>query len=94
MPAILIHLAKDFHSLPDEPEQQTVALKVMLDCNDILMEITNHNGMVMRDQDSWNDFRAHRLADWMTIFEKTGAAHRLEPDAGYRLSVGLKAHGR
>ncbi|WP_143066625.1 hypothetical protein [Marinobacter segnicrescens] len=60
-----MHLAKAYHFLPDEPEQQTLALKVVLDCNDILMEITNYHGTVMWDQGSWTEFRTHRLADWM-----------------------------
>ena len=89
MPAILMHLAKAYHFVPDEAEQQTLALKVILDCNDVLMEITNHNGMAMWEQEAWNDFRAHRLADWMTIFENTGLAHSLEPDAGYLLGSTL-----
>lgn len=89
MPAILMHLAKAYHFLPDEPEQHTLALKVILDCNDILMEITNYNGTVMWDQDSWAEFRTHRLADWMAIFEKTGQAHLLKPNAGYLLGSRL-----
>lgn len=89
MPAILMHLAKAYHFLPDEPEQHTLALKVLLDCNDILMEITNNNGAVMWDEDSWAEFRTHRLADWTVIFEKTGRAHGLEPDAGYLLGPRL-----
>ena len=88
MPAILMHLAKAYHFLPDEPEQQTLALKVVLDCNDILMEITNYHGTVMWDQGSWTEFRTHRLADWMVIFEKTGQAC-LEPNAGYLLGSRL-----
>jgi len=89
MPAILMHLAKAYHLLPDEPEQHTLALKVILDCNDILMEITNYNGTVMWDQDSWAEFRTHRLADWMAIFEKTGQAHLLKPNDGYLLGSRL-----
>ncbi|RBP30601.1 hypothetical protein DET50_10715 [Marinobacter pelagius] len=49
----------------------------------ILMELTNYNGTVMWDQDSWAEFRTHGLADWMAIFEKTGQAHLLKPNAGY-----------
>ncbi|MHA7925231.1 MAG: glutathione S-transferase [Marinobacter sp.] len=89
MPAILMHLAKAYEYLPDAPEQQTLALKVILDCDDVLMEITNHNGMMMWDQESWNDFRAHRLANWMTLFERTGQSHSLKTDAGYLLGPRL-----
>ena len=89
MPAILMHLARAYDYLPDEPEEQTLALKVILDCDDVLMEITNHNGMMMWEQESWNDFRTHRLADWMAIFEKTGQAHSLRPDSGYLLGSRL-----
>ena len=85
MPAILMHLGHAHDYLPGEAEKQTLALKVILDCNDILMEITNHNGLVMWDSERWEEFRAKRLADWMRLFEKTGQEHRLEVDQGHIL---------
>ena len=87
MPAILLHLGGALGYLPNRPEQQTLALKVVLDCNDVLMELTNHNGMVMWDQERWDAFRAHRLADWMTVFENTGEDRALTTSDGYLLGT-------
>ncbi len=89
MPAILMHLGKAYHYLPDEPEAQTLTLKLILDCNDLLMEITNHNGMMLWEQAAWDRFRSGRLAEWMALFEKTGQAHSLQPDGGYLLGSRL-----
>ena len=85
MPAILMHLGKAHDYLPHDAEQQTLALKVILDCNDVLMEITNHNGMLMWQQEAWDEFRSQRLADWMRVFERTGEDNSLTLSEGYLL---------
>lgn len=89
MPAILMHLANAYHYLPATDDGHTLALKVILDCNDLLMEITNHNGMIMWNQERWDEFRNHRLTDWMTVFERTGQEHALKADEGYLLGAGI-----
>ncbi|AMX03577.1 glutathione S-transferase [Microbulbifer thermotolerans] len=85
MPAILMHLAREYDYLPQKAETHTLALKSILDCNDVLMEITNFYGMTMWDRESWKQFRSSRLADWMQIFEKTGSKHGLKGDSGFLL---------
>ncbi|MFC6633355.1 glutathione S-transferase family protein [Microbulbifer taiwanensis] len=85
MPAILMHLGREYDYLPKRAEPHTLALKVILDCNDVLMEITNYNGMVMWEKSNWEEFRYSRLPDWMAIFEKTGLEHGLNGDRGFLL---------
>ena len=85
MPAIMMHLARKYDYLPKRSETLTLALKTILDCNDVLMEITNCNGMQMWDQERWDEFRYGRLPDWMQIFEQTGLAHGLKDGKGFLL---------
>lgn len=85
MPAIMMHLARKYDYLPKRPESQTLALKTLLDCNDILLEITNFHGLAMWDKKSWETFRYSRLPDWMQIFEKTGLEHGLKGGKGFLL---------
>ena len=85
MPAILMYLGNQYGYLPKRPETLALALKTLLDCNDVLVEITNSNGMQMWTKKSWNAFRADRLPRWMTLFEQTGLAHGLQRDQGFLL---------
>lgn len=85
MPAILIHLARVYDYLPKRIETVDLALKTILDCHDILTEITNNGGQVMWHQKEWKDFRDERLPRWMKIFEKTGVDHGLKSDHGFLL---------
>jgi glutathione S-transferase len=85
MPAILMHLGKKYDYLPKKPETLTLALKTILDCNDVLIEITNCNGMEVWARKNWKEFRSNRLPRWMKIFEKTGLEHGLKGDKGFLL---------
>ncbi|MGZ3787365.1 MAG: glutathione S-transferase [Bacteriovorax sp.] len=85
MPAILIHLAKEYDYLPKRTETADLALKIILDCHDILTEITNNGGQLMWNQKEWKDFRSDRLPRWMKIFERTGLEHGLKKDKGFLL---------
>mgnify|MGYP000224069203 CR=1 FL=1 len=89
MPAILMHLAREYDLLPKRAETHTLALKTILDCNDVLMEITNFNGQVMWEKTAWDEFRYGRLSDWMQTFENTGLAHGFKSDGGYLLGSTL-----
>ncbi|WP_250461183.1 glutathione S-transferase family protein [Microbulbifer litoralis] len=82
MPACLMHLGREYDCLPKRAEAHTLALKTILDCNDVLMEITNYNGSMMWSKNAWEVFRYSRLPDWMKIFEKTGRAHGLKGGTG------------
>jgi len=87
MPAILMHLGRKYDYLPKRAETLTLALKTILDANDVLMEITNYNGSMMWQKSTWEEFRCGRLADWMQIFEKTGNDHGLKGGAGFLLGA-------
>ncbi|SHF92728.1 glutathione S-transferase [Microbulbifer donghaiensis] len=89
MPAILMHLGREYDYLPKRAETHTLALKTILDCNDVLMEITNFNGMAMWQKSNWEEFRYSRLPDWMKIFEKTGLEHGLKDGKGFMLGSTL-----
>ncbi|WP_295798927.1 glutathione S-transferase family protein [uncultured Microbulbifer sp.] len=85
MPAIMAHLAREYDYLPKRAEAHTLALKTLLDCNDVLLEITNFHGVVMWNKTSWDEFRYGRLSEWMQIFENTGLEHGLKGGHGYLL---------
>lgn len=85
MPAILMHLAREHDYLPKRTETLDLALKIILDCNDVLMEFTNYYGQKMWDKEEWEEFRTTRLRKWMKIFEQTGIEHGLKTDHGYIL---------
>ncbi|MCW8126716.1 glutathione S-transferase family protein [Microbulbifer halophilus] len=82
MPACLMHLGREYDYLPKRSETHTLALKTILDCNDVLVEITNYNGSTMWTKNEWELFRYSRLSDWMKIFEKTGRDHGLKGGSG------------
>ncbi|SDK65785.1 glutathione S-transferase family protein [Microbulbifer yueqingensis] len=85
MPACLMHLGREYDYLPKRAEGHTLALKTILDCNDVLMEITNCNGMQMWEKKSWDEFRYNRLADWMRLYENTGLEHGFKTEGGFLL---------
>lgn len=85
MPAILMHLAREYDYLPKRTQTLDLALKTILDCNDVLMEITNFFGQQMWTKKDWTEFRASRLPKWMKIFEQTGLDHGLKSENCYLL---------
>nr|MDJ0939898.1 glutathione S-transferase family protein [Woeseiaceae bacterium] len=46
-------------------------MKVLMDCNDVLMEICRYNGSTMWDREDWIRFRSERLPRWLAIFEES-----------------------
>lgn len=91
MPAILMYLGRKYDYLPKQNERLSIALKTILDCNDILSEITRSHGMKMWDKKAWDEFRSYRLSDWMKIFERTGLEYNLKPDKGFLLGGKMSA---
>lgn len=71
MPAIVLYVAPELGLMPDEPYDVALAVKVLMDCNDVLMEICRYNGSIMWERDAWTHFRAERLPHWMAIFEES-----------------------
>jgi glutathione S-transferase len=85
MPAILIHLAKEYSYMPKRTEVYDLAVKTICDCHDVLTEITNNGGQILWKQKEWKEFRTERFIRWMQIFEKTGLAHGFKSENGYLL---------
>ncbi|MEJ2178582.1 MAG: glutathione S-transferase family protein [Gammaproteobacteria bacterium] len=85
MPAIMMYLAGKHDYLPLDSYRRTLVLKILLDCNDVLSDLTNANGASMWEQEKWRLFRSERLPRWMQIFEQTGVRYGLENESGYLL---------
>jgi glutathione S-transferase len=85
-PAILAYLGRKHGLIPDDPARAALADKVAADANDVLYEMTLHNGAQMWTQESWNSYRP-RLGRWMEIFEETGRRHGLTEQAGCLLGT-------
>ena len=82
MPAILAYLGEEFGLFPEGPALRAMCHKVIGDTNDVLSEMTRHNGDQIWTQDAWNDFHP-RLARWMAIFEDIGRRHGLTAGSGF-----------
>ena len=82
MPAIMMHLASRHNLLPKNSPDVWLALKLILDCNDILYEITRYHGMEMWTSQKWKEFRTYRLSKWLNQFETIGY-ERLDKTSGF-----------
>lgn len=85
-PAILTYLGRKHGLVPDDPPRDALTAKIVADANDVLYEMTLHNGAQMWTRDSWNAYRP-RLGRWMEIFEETGRRHGLTAQGGYLLGT-------
>ena len=70
MPAIVLYVSGELDLAPQNPSDLAVCMKVLMDCNDVLMEICRYNGSTMWTREDWKQFRSHRLPRWMGIFEE------------------------
>ena len=70
MPAIALYAAHELDLMPDDPFDVAMSMKVLMDCNDVLMEICRYNGSSMWVRDEWVRFRSKRLVRWLEIFEE------------------------
>ncbi len=71
MPAIVLYVSRELDFMPDDPFDVAMCMKVLMDCNDVLMEICRYNGSSMWTRKEWNQFRSQRLPRWMQIFEES-----------------------
>jgi len=71
MPAIVLHMARELGLMPEGPFDQALCLKVLMDCNDVLLEISRFHGAMMWERDTWTRFRSARLPHWLSIFEES-----------------------
>lgn len=70
MPAVVWYLGGIYDLLPRSLHQQVVAMKLLLDCNDLLSELTRANGAQMWNRADWIEFRRQRWVRWLQIFSK------------------------
>ena len=71
MPAIVLYASRELDLLPDEPFDAAMCMKVLMDCNDILMEICRYNGSMMWEREQWVEFRSQRFPRWLGILEES-----------------------
>lgn len=86
MPAILTYLGEQHGLLGGTPMLTAMNHKIIGDANDVLYEMTRHNGSRVWTDQAWTDFKP-RLARWMSIFEETGMRHGLTAGSGYLLGT-------
>jgi glutathione S-transferase len=84
MPAVILYLGETLDLLPDDPKQRALTLKIVMDANDVIDEITQDGGREMWTEAKWRDF-VPRLLKWMLFWEETGRRHGLKTDAGFLL---------
>lgn len=68
MPAIALYLGEKFKLVGDMPQKKTRALKIILDANDLIDELTLQGGMEMWTPEKWQEFMP-RLKRWMSFWE-------------------------
>ena len=71
MPAIVLYVARELDFMPEDSFKLAMSMKVLMDCNDVLMEICRYNGSFMWGREEWNEFRSQRLPRWLDIFEES-----------------------
>lgn len=86
MPAILGYLGGKHGLIPNDPVRTALTAKIIADANDVLYEMTLHNGAQMWTQERWDAYRP-RLGRWMKIFEEDGRRHGLTIEAGHVLGT-------
>lgn len=71
MPAIVLYVSGELDFMPDDPFDVAMCMKVLMDCNDVLMEVCRYNGSSMWTREEWVPFRSERLPRWIQIFEES-----------------------
>jgi glutathione S-transferase len=71
MPAIVLYVSRELGLMPEDPFDAAMCMKLLMDCNDVLMEICRYNGSIMWEHEEWEQFRSKRLPRWMQIFEES-----------------------
>ncbi len=86
-PAILAYLGAKYALIPTDAACAALTAKIIADANDVLNEMTLHNGAQMWTQKRWDTYRP-RLCRWMAIFEEHGCRHGLTIEEGHILGTG------
>ena len=84
MSAIVLYLGETLGLMPATPALRALTMKVVLDANDVIDDITLDGGRLMWTQKSWREFLP-RLRKWMSLWEETGRRHGLTEPSGFLL---------
>lgn len=84
MAAIVLYLGETLDLFPADPAAKALTMKIVLDANDVLDDITLDGGKQMWTKASWAAFLP-RLTKWMSFWEETGRRHGLTAEAGFLL---------
>lgn len=83
-----------FSTVPAEPWKQSLALKVVCDCNDVIAELWRANGdikkngeYVLWDQQGWDEFRSGRFVGWLRQFDALAVRFGCTTDHGFLLGT-------
>ncbi len=86
MPAILSYLGEQYGLFPEGLALRAMCHKIIGDTNDVLYEMTHHNGARMWTQTAWDNYLP-RLERWMAIFEEIGHSNGLTAQSGFILGT-------
>ena len=84
MPAILSYLGETLNLLPKDAKLRALTLKIIMDANDVIDDLTLDGGRLMWTPPRWEGF-VPRLSAWMTFSEEIGRRHGLTRKAGTML---------
>jgi glutathione S-transferase len=71
MPALVLFASRELDLVPADRFDVAMCMKILMDCNDVLMEICRYNGSIMWERQTWQEFRARRFPRWLAIFEES-----------------------
>ena len=91
MPAIVLYVSDELGLRPEDPFEVAMCMKVLMDCNDLLMEICRYNGSIMWAREEWQQFRSHRFPRWLEIFEESLKRDFIGKDAVSFADIGVYA---
>jgi glutathione S-transferase len=91
MPAIVLYVSGELDLAPDDPFELAMCMKILMDCNDVLMEICRYNGSTMWEREDWFEFRSRRLPRWLQVFEESLQRGYIGKDAVSFADIGVFA---
>lgn len=91
MPAIVLYVAHELDLLPENRFDVAISMKVIMDCNDLLMEICRYNGSLMWVREEWTLFRSQRFPRWLQIFEESLKREFIGKDSVSFADIGIFA---
>lgn len=91
VPAIVLYVSAELDLAPRDPFDGALCMKVLMDCNDVLMEICRYNGASMWTREEWKSFRSERLPRWMRIFEASLRRGFIGKEAASFADIGVYA---